>query len=60
MKRLTFCLLFAMLALSGCGGTSATRTDGGSTGATRAEQQGEAPRTDSVWANDPHFIAPPL
>ena len=60
MKRLTFCLLFAMLALSGCGGSSATRTDYGSTGATRAAQQGEAPRTDSVWANDPHFIAPPM
>jgi hypothetical protein len=59
MKRLTFCLLLAMLALSGCGGTSATRTDYGSTGATRSEQPSEAPRTDSVWANDWNFIAPP-
>jgi hypothetical protein len=48
-----------MLALSGCGGTSATRTDYGSTGATRAEQPSAAPETDSPWAKDPHFIAPP-
>ena len=60
MKRLTFCLLFAMLALSGCGGSSATRDDYGAAGATRSEQPGEAQRTDSVWANDPHFIAPPM
>jgi uncharacterized protein YceK len=59
MKRLTFCLLLALLALSGCGGTSATRTDSGSTGATRTEQPSAAPETDSPWAKDPQFIAPP-
>jgi hypothetical protein len=60
MKRLTFCLLFAMLALSGCGGSYATRSDDGAAGATRSEQRSEAPRTDSVWANDPNFVAPAL
>jgi hypothetical protein len=60
MKRLTFCLLFAMLALAGCGGSSATRTDYGAAGATRSEQPSEAPRAGSVWTNDPNFIAPAL
>ena len=64
MKRLTFSLLLAMLALSGCGGSAATRSDYGSTGATSAQTQSEAPRgaaqNESVWANDPYFIAPPL
>jgi hypothetical protein len=59
MKRLAFCLLLAILALSGCGGSSATRTDYGSTGATRAGQPSAAPGTDSPWANDWNFIAPP-
>ena len=63
MKRLTFCLLLAMLPLSGCGGSYATRGDSGSTGATRSDQQNTAPRTptqdESPWANDPYFIAPP-
>jgi hypothetical protein len=57
MKRLTFCLLFAMLALSGCGGTSATRPDPSSAGATQTMPQSE---TASPWANDPNFIAPAI
>jgi hypothetical protein len=56
MKRLTFCLLLAMLALSGCGGSSATRPDS-SSGATHTMPQSE---TASPWANDPNFIAPAI
>ena len=57
MKRLTFCLLLAMLALSGCGGSSATRPDTSSAGATHTMPQSEPA---SPWANDPNFIAPSL
>ena len=54
MKRLTFCLLLAMLALSGC----ATPPDYGSSGgATRSPS--EAPGINSPWSNDWNFIAPP-
>jgi len=44
-----------MLALSGCGGSSATRPDSSSAGATHTTPQGE---TASPWANDWNFIAP--
>ena len=57
MKRLTFCLLFAMLALSGCGGSSATRPDSPSAGVTNTMPQSQFA---SPWANDPNFIAPAI
>jgi hypothetical protein len=57
MKRLTFCLLLAMLALSGCGGSSTTRLDSSSAGATNTMPQSEFA---SPWANDPNFIAPAI
>ena len=60
MQRLAPFLLLAALALSGCGGSSATRSDSAAAGATRPEQQSQGPRPDSVWANDHYFIAPPI
>ena len=57
MKRLTFCLLLAMLALSGCGGSSATRPDSPSAGVTNTMPQSQFA---SPWANDPNFIAPAM
>jgi hypothetical protein len=57
MKRFTPFLLLAALALSGCGGSSATRPDSPAAGATRTVPQSEAA---SPWANDPYFIAPPI
>ena len=57
MKRLTPFLLLAALVLSGCGGSSATRPDSSTAGATRTAPQNE---TASPWAKDPNFIAPAL
>lgn len=66
MKRLIPCVLAAMLALSGCAGNMGAGRDsasGGDTssssGATRTDERRQAPATESPWANDPHFIAPP-
>ena len=57
MKRITPFLLLAALALSGCGGSSATRPESSSAGATRTAPQSE---TASPWANDPVFSAAPI
>jgi hypothetical protein len=57
MKRLTPFLLLAALALSGCGGSSATQPESAASGATNAQQPSQPP---SPWANDPYFVAPPI
>ena len=66
MKRLIPSGLAAMLALSGCAGNLGAGRDaasGGDTssssGATGADERRPAPATDSPWASDPYFIAPP-
>jgi hypothetical protein len=50
-------LLLAALALSGCGGSSATRPESPTAGATSTMPQSELA---SPWANDPIFSAAPI
>jgi hypothetical protein len=57
MKRITPFLLLAALALSGCGGSSATRPESPTAGATSTMPQSELA---SPWAKDPIFSAAPI